>query len=73
MSVQKAEEEKVASEAAKAAVSESLTEISVESPIPDKARVLETVQSAILQDKKPVVDAASKLQIDEVRNSQLQY
>ncbi|VBB29674.1 unnamed protein product, partial [Acanthocheilonema viteae] len=60
----KAEEEKIAAaEAAKAAVSaqvETMAELSPESP-----PVLEIAQPVTLQEKKSVVDATSKLQIDE--------
>ncbi|VDM11406.1 unnamed protein product [Wuchereria bancrofti] len=67
MIIQKAEEEKVATEVAKAAVSpevETIAEFSVESPSPDKAPVLEVTQAAAPQEKT-VTDAGSKLQIDE--------
>ncbi|CAG9530306.1 unnamed protein product [Cercopithifilaria johnstoni] len=60
----KAEEEKVAAEAAKAAEVETVAEL-MESPSLDKAPVLEIAQPATLQEKKIVVDAANKLQIDE--------
>uniref|UniRef100_A0A0R3RVE4 Leucine zipper-EF-hand-containing transmembrane protein 1 n=1 Tax=Elaeophora elaphi TaxID=1147741 RepID=A0A0R3RVE4_9BILA len=64
----KAEEEKVAAEAAKAAVNaevEAVFELSVESPSPDKAPVLEVAQAETSRERKAVVDATSKLPIDE--------
>lgn len=75
--IQKAEEEKIAAEAAKvaaetakAAVSAevgTVSELSVESPSSDKVPVLEVVQPAP-QEKRAVMDATSKLQVDEVRD-----
>uniref|UniRef100_A0A8R1TS45 Mitochondrial proton/calcium exchanger protein n=2 Tax=Onchocerca TaxID=6281 RepID=A0A8R1TS45_ONCVO len=71
----KAEEEKVVAEAAKAAAEtakaaavsaevKTMAELSVESPSLDKAPVLEVTQQATPKEKA-VMDAASKLQIDE--------
>ncbi|VDK65651.1 unnamed protein product [Onchocerca ochengi] len=71
----KAEEEKVAAEAAKAAAEtakaaavsaevKTMAELSVESPSLDKAPILEVTQQATPKEKA-VMDAASKLQIDE--------
>uniref|UniRef100_A0A1I7V9B4 CBR-LETM-1 protein n=1 Tax=Loa loa TaxID=7209 RepID=A0A1I7V9B4_LOALO len=65
----KAEEEKIAAKAAaKAAVSakvETVPELSVESPSPDKATVLEITQPITPQEMRTDMDSASKLPIDE--------
>ncbi|VDO44301.1 unnamed protein product, partial [Onchocerca flexuosa] len=67
----KAEEEKLAAEAAKAAAEaavdteiKTMAELSVESPSLDKAPILEVTQP-VTPKEKAVMDAASKLQIDE--------